>query len=76
MFDEKDYVMGRIKCLDAEMKGDSLYYDFVKQKSCENLLIESVLDNDKKRFFKVIEDYYDALFYDSFETDEYATEEF
>lgn len=76
MFDEKDYVMGRIKCLDAEMKGDSIYYDFVKQKSCENLLIESVLDNDKKRFFKGIEDYYDALFYDSFETDEYATEEF
>lgn len=76
MFDEKDYVMGRIKCLDAEMKGDSIYYDFLKQGSCENLLIDVALNNDKERFFKLIEDYYDALFHDSFESDEYVTEEF
>ena len=76
MHDSKNVCMGRIKCLDAEMKGDSIYYDFLKQESCESLLIDAILDNDRDGFFKLIEDYYDALFYDSFESDEYATEEF
>ena len=76
MHDASKYGMGKIKCLNAEMKGDSIYYDFLKQKSCEQMLVDAALDNDKERFFKLIEDYYDALFYNSFESDEYATEEF
>ena len=76
MFDESKYVMGKIKYLNAEMKGDSLYYDFLNQKNCEYLLLEAVVEKDKDKFFKLIEDFYDALFYNSFESEDYSTEEF
>ena len=76
MFDRSKYSIGKIKCLNAEMRGNSLYYDFLKEKSYEILILEAVENNDKDRFFKLLEDAHDALFYNSFETDKYATEEF
>ena len=76
MVDGSKYDIGKIRCLDAELKGDSLYYDFIDQKSCEYLILDIIRKNDKEKFFEFIEDLYDALFYNSFESDEYATEEF
>ena len=76
MFDENNGTMGKIKCLNAEMKGDSLYYDFLEENSYENLIMEAIIEKDKDKFFKLLEDFYDALFYDSFESVEYADEEF
>ncbi|MBQ2962275.1 class I SAM-dependent methyltransferase [Methanobrevibacter sp.] len=76
MFEGSTYVIGKIKCLNAEMNDNALYYDFLKQKSCEYLLLDAIADDDKDKFFKLIEDYYDALFYNSFESNAYCTEEF
>ena len=76
MVEGSKYDIGKIKCLDAEMKNNSLYYDFIKEKSCEYILLDIIAQKDKDKFFKLIEDIHDALFYNSFESDEYATEEF
>lgn len=76
MFDNSEYVMGKIKCLKAEMKGNSLYYDFLKGKSFEHLVLDAIIDNNRDKFFKLIEDFHDALFFNSFESNEYATNEF
>lgn len=76
MVEGSRYDIGKIKCLNAEMKGNSLYYDFLNQKSCEYLLLDFIAKNDKKNFFKLIEEIYEAMFYNSFESDEYSTEEF
>ena len=76
MVEGSKYDIGKIKCLDAELIDDSLYYDFINQKSCEYMILDFIAKNDKVKFFELIEDVYDALFYNSFESDEYATEEF
>ena len=76
MVEGSKYDMGKIKCLDAELIDDSLYYDFINQKSCEYMILDFIAKNDKEKFFELIEDVYDALFYNSFESNEYATEEF
>lgn len=76
MVEGSKYDMGKIKCLDAELIDDSLYYDFINQKSCEYMILDFIAKNDKEKFFELIEDVYEALFYNSFESNEYATEEF
>ena len=76
MVEGSKYDMGKIKCLDAKLIGNSLYYDFIDQKSCEYLMLDFISKNDKEKFFELIEEIYDALFYNSFETDKYATAEF
>ena len=76
MVDGSKYDIGKIKCLDAEMIGNSLYYDFIEEKSCEYMILDIIAQNDKEKFFEFIDEIYDALFYNSFESDEYATEEF
>ena len=76
MVEGSKHDIGKIRCLDAELKDDSLYYDFINQKSCEYMILDFIAKNDKEKFFELIEDIYDALFYNSFESDEYATEEF
>ena len=76
MFEGRKNDIGKIRCLNSEMKGNSLYYDLLKQSSYEYLLLDAVVKKDKEKFFKLIESFYDAMFYNSFESDEYATEEF
>lgn len=76
MFEQSTYVMGKIRCLPAEMKGDSISYVFLDQKTCGDMLIDAVIDDDRNRFFEIVEDFYDALFYNSFECSDYANEEF
>lgn len=76
MFENSTYVMGKIRCLPAEMKGDSISYAFLDQKSCGDMLIDAVIDDDRKRFFEIVENFYDALFYNSFECSDYANEDF
>lgn len=76
MFDNSGHMMGKIKCLPCEMKGNSISYDFLRQNSVEDLLVDAIIDDDRTRFFKIIEDFHDALFHNSFESNEYASEEF
>lgn len=76
MFEGRKNDIGKIRCLNSEMKGNSLYYDLLKQSSYEYLLLDAVVKKDKEKFFKLIESFYAAMFYNSFESDEYATEEF
>ena len=76
MLDNSGYSFGKIKCLKAEMEGDSLYYDFLNEKTFEDLIIDAIIEKDREEFFKLIEEFHDALFYNSFESDEYATDEF
>ena len=76
MFEGGNIDIGKIKCLNSEMKGDSLYYDLIKQSSYEYLLLDAVIKKDKDKFFNLIDSFYDAMFYNSFESNEYCTEEF
>lgn len=76
MVEGSKHDIGKIRCLDAKLKDGSLYYDFINLKSCEYMILDFIAKNDKEKFFELIEDIYDALFYNSFESDEYATEEF
>ena len=76
MFEGRKIDMGKIKCLDCEIKDNSIFYDFLKQPSYEYLLLKTIVENDKNEFYKLIESFYEAMFYDSFESNEYATEEF
>ena len=76
MFEGRRIDIGKIRCLNSEMKGDSLYYDLIKQPSYEYLLLDAVVKKDKDKFFNLIDSFYDAMFYNSFESNEYCTEEF
>ncbi len=76
MVEGSKFDIGKIKCLDAELIGNSLFYDFIEEESCEYMLLDIITQNDKEKFFEFIDEIYDALFYNSFESDEYATEEF
>lgn len=76
MVEGSKFDIGKIKCLDAKLIGNSLFYDFIEEESCEYMLLDIITQNDKEKFFEFIDEIYDALFYNSFESDEYATEEF
>lgn len=72
MYTNRNEKFGKIKCLNSEMKNYTIYYRFLKEKPLEDYFIDAIKNNDKKEFFKLLELYYDALFYDSFETSEYS----
>ena len=76
MYDESKSKFGKIKYLPCKFKKNHIYYEFLKGNSLENLIMESILQNDKKKFFKLIEDYYDALFYKSSESNKFTTDKF
>ncbi len=76
MHDNSDKKFGKIGFLENEMDGDKFSYPYIESKSLENNFIDAILADDKDGFFRLLEEYYDALFYDSFETNEYATVQF
>ena len=76
MFNESKSVIGKIKCLPAGFEGDSIYYDLIKKQSYEDLVVEAIMDDDRDKFFELIDNYYDALFYDSIESNDYANDDF
>jgi len=76
MYGENEGSFGKIKYLKSEFENNILSYEYIQNKSLKNLIEESIRDNDKKSFNKLIQDYYDALIYNSYETDSYASDNF
>ena len=76
MFNASDGQFGKIKYLNCDYINNHIKYEFLEGKSLENLIIESIFSNDKKQFFKIIEDYYEALFYKSYESNSYSSDNF
>lgn len=76
MFYESKYDLGKIKFLSSDLVGNSIRYKLLDDKTLEDEVLDAILKDDKGEFFSLIEDFYDALFYDSFESNEYANEEF
>ncbi|MEE0935637.1 MAG: methyltransferase domain-containing protein [Methanobrevibacter sp.] len=76
MYEQSKFPLGKINYLDCELIDNSIKYGLLKEESLETLILESILQDDKKEFFRLLEDYYDALFYESFESQDYAKSQF
>ena len=76
MYEESKFQLGKIKYLDCDLIDNTIKYKMLEEESLETLILESILQEDKKEFYKLLEDYYDTLFYDSFESSEYANSQF
>ena len=76
MYEESKFSLGKINYLDCELIDNSIKYELLKEKSLETQILESILQKDKRKFFRLLEDYYDALFYESFESQDYANSQF
>lgn len=76
MHEESDGQFGKIRYLNSDYDNGQVSYEFLEGKSLENLIMESIFRNDKEQFFEIIEDYYDALFYKSYEADSYSSDNF
>ncbi len=76
MYEESKFKLGKIKYLDCELTGNSIKYELLKERSLENYILESIFNEDKKEFYRLLEEYYDALFYDSIESQDYSNEKF
>lgn len=76
MHEESKFKMGKISYLDCELIDNSIKYRLLKEKSLEDYILESIINNDRREFFRLLENYYDALFYNSFESQDYANSRF
>lgn len=76
MFSENEGNFGKIKYLKSKYENNILSYEFLQEQSLKNIIEESIMDNDKKKFYDLIHEYYDALLYNSYETDSYASDNF
>ena len=76
MHEGSKYDFGKINFLESSFENNEFSYKYIEQKSFEKILIQAINDNDKDRFFELLKKFFDALFYDSFETDEYCNDEF
>ena len=76
MYNESKNGLGKIKYLKCSLHGKYLVYPYIFDKTFDDYIIEAILENDKDKFYKLIEKYYDALFYGSFECNDYASDEF
>lgn len=76
MYDESKFKLGKIRYLDCELIDNSIRYKLLEEESLETRILNSIMNNNKEEFFRILEDYYDALFYESFESQEYANAQF
>lgn len=76
MYNQSKFKLGKIKCLDCELLDNSIRYKLLKEESLETRILNSIMNNNKGEFFRLLEDYYNALFYESFESQDYATAQF
>lgn len=76
MFDESGSRFGKIECFKCNYEDACIKYDFIKNKSLEDYIIEAILENDKNKFFNIIEKFYNALLFNSTQTKEYANKKF
>ena len=76
MYESSKYKFGKIKFLESSYENNEFSYPYIEHESFEKILINAINNNDIKEFFDLLKKYHDALFYDSFKTDEYCTPEF
>ena len=76
MYNQSKFKLGKIKCLDCELLDNSIRYKLLKEESLETRILNSIMNNNKGEFFRLLEDYYNALFYESFESQDYANAQF
>lgn len=76
MYSESKFKLGKIRYLDCNLEGNAIKYEILNEKSLEDYVLEAINNEDKEEFFRLLEDYYDALFYNSFESQEYADDKF
>ena len=76
MHDAVNYDFGKIKFLDNTFDGENFTYPFIERETLENHLIDAIIANDEEKFYDWMESFYDALFYDSFLSNDYASDEF
>lgn len=72
MHKESKYKLGKISYLNCELVDNAIKYKLLNEESLETLILDSIMRNNKEEFFKLLEQYFDALFYGSFESQEYA----
>lgn len=73
--DNKDFIFGKIKYLPCEIYNDTIKFPFHKE-SIESLLIQAIYNNDKKGFLETVEDFYEALIFNSSEGKDLIGDEF
>lgn len=76
MHEAYDYDFGKIKFLVNEFDGENFTYSFIEDNTFEKFLIDSIMLNNKDEFYGLLEYFFDALFYESYVTKDYATDEF
>ena len=76
MHEATEYEFGKIKFLDNDFDGEKFTYPFIEDNNLENYLIDAIIANDRDEFFKLLDCFYNALFYKSYTSTEYATDEF
>ena len=67
---------GKLKFLENSFENNEFSYPYIEHESFEKVLINAINNMDSEEFFVLLEKYFDALFYDSFKTDEYCSPEF
>lgn len=76
MYDGSKFQLGKITYLDCDLKEDSICYKFLEEKSLEDYILDAIFNNDISEFFRLLEEYYEKLFYNSFESRDYAEGKF
>ena len=70
-----DFGFGKIKYHPCEISSSTIEYQ-LPEESLESILSESIYKNDKATFFKTIENYYEALIYNSEKSKDWTSNEF
>ena len=76
MHEACEYDFGKIKFLPNTFDGENFTYPFIKDNNFGKYVIDAILSNNKDEFYNLLEYFYDALFYNSYITKDYATDEF
>ena len=76
MHEMSKHSFGKIKFLESSFENNEFSYPYVEHESFEKVLMNTIINRDFEGFFALLEKYYDALFGDSFKSDEYCTPEF
>ena len=76
MHEACEYNFGKIKFLDNSFDGEKFTYPFIENENLEKYLIDAIIANDKDEFYRLLEYFYNALFYESYVSKDYAKGEF
>ena len=76
MHEATEYEFGKIKFLENDFDGENFTYPFIEDNNLESYLIDAIIANDRDEFFRLLDYFYNSLFYKSYTSTEYATDEF